>query len=34
MGECQKPPRAITYFLRQALQQASAATRPNEAVVA
>ena len=34
MGECQKPPRMITYFLREALQQTSAAARPNQAVVA
>jgi aspartate aminotransferase-like enzyme len=34
MGECQKPPRMITYFLREALQQTSAPARPNEAVVA
>jgi hypothetical protein len=34
MGECQKPPRMITYFLREALQQASVSARPDEAVMA
>jgi aspartate aminotransferase-like enzyme len=33
MGECQKPPRMITYFLREALQQVSAEARPNQAEV-